>query len=396
MSGLQPPDLNLLTLGKVGQGSTVMAPPSQRNLSATENQDDKVEQDLKQYQYISSPGYNAIGEPELGLPHPSWEFNHPAEVLHAVHKDPRIAAVVKVVGFYPSDGLHEKWLESPKEVDEGWEEDFYGDAVTKAKYWEARNVVVQQLATLGFDASEHAKWKAALDIGKQSAILAVLLTMLPNIESLHLLGGGGMYKSYLDRIFQYAGSNPSCGILSKLNKLYVTWDDSENGEAVDIIDELILLPSLVTFESKMLGQHENYYECLQTKYGEPRTSNVREVRITWSQLSHYDIAEILKPMLKLEKFDCEEPQIDWNMDCFEGDEEDFVGRFRREFDEVAGEMLQERDLIYKVNETELMIRKRHDAKDLDSFDENKLSETSISRTVEVLEDGTKQHTVKFG
>ena len=38
----------------------------------------------------------------------------------------------------------------------------------------------------------------------------------------------------------------------------------------------------------------------------------------------------------------------------------------------ASDMLQARDLVYKVDERELMIRKRHDAKDRDNFDRDKL------------------------
>ena len=304
-----------------------------------------------------------IGSGEQGLLGPaSFVTPHAVDLLLAIERDPRIAGAVAFVQYHCGDDD----MNLKEDRDDDRAPEWHGAALSESNLASLQTHPADMLDMISLTSQERLQWRADLEIGSHSATFAVLLTRLPNLKTISLVGFGETWKPYLDKIFNHASTNPGTTILAKLTEAHASHYDNEFGEDIEVIDELILIPSLKKFSAHMLGDIDaGEYQCLQTKNGDTRTSNVEEVEFTHSQLDHNDIAEFLKPMVNLKRmdYDC---MFDWSIvaDCE-------IEEFREEFKDVAGDMLEQRGMIWKANKENLVIRKKEFAGEVDDFDENK-------------------------
>ena len=334
-----------------------------------------------------------IGESLQGLLQSTFDTNHPVDLLYAIELDQRVADAVQEIEFMPHD--NEYYLTSDHR-DPNWDTEFRGTPRSKSNLANLQTHPID-MVDLGLTVEEKSQWRNNIDAGGNSATFAILLCKLPNLSSLGLTGAGDLYKPYIDKVFRKASTQPNSTILSKLQKAYVSHSDTEFGEDIEVVDELVLIPSLKKLKCHLLGDDApNDYQCLQTKTSATRTSNIEEVEITYSQFSPNDIAEFLKPLVNLKKLDYE-GQFDWVVDDDDPDpDDDTLDIMRDEFSEAAGDMLEQRDLIWKANNEELKIRKKDMASEIEDFDEGKPSAFKTTHTYETMPDGTVKHTTTFG
>ena len=365
---------------------------------ATQNAAPKdVEEESKTQKYEKVK----INEGEHGpMMEPDWRTDHPLNLLHAIHEYPLIAASVCEIEFIPYDDDSNALAnppdpKKPKEIDSTWADDFFGTEETKAKLAKLKSHPVDMISFLNISPIEKEEWTSAIDRGSQSATLAVLITQLPNLRVLNLVGFGHFYKPWLDQIWRYLGTATTATILPHLTKIFVSHWDTEGTEDTDVIDEMILIPTLRTLHGHMLGNEDDPgdYKCLMTKAGDTRTSNIEELKFTICGMNHDDITELIKPLANLKKFDFTPYGYEWDSAVYQ---EGGVEEFREEFEEVAGEMLKERNLSWKANYQSLKIREKKDTSDLEKIDENANSSTRRTHTTEQMPDGTVKHTIGFG
>ena len=326
--------------------------------------------------------YRKVGINEGGfasLLERTFETEHSVDLLHAIEQDPRIGLAVQELEFQPGDG--------------GWDSSYHGSAESESKL-EALQTHPIDMVNLGLTPEEKTQWRADIDDGDHSAAFAVLITKLPNLRSLYLFGDIDLCKPYLDKVFKHANDTLNTTILSKLTAAYVAHSDSEGTENLEIVDELIFIPSLRKFSGHMLGSEDGdaEYQCLQTKNSDTRVSNIEEVELTYCGMLHNDIAEFIKPLPNLTKLDFD-PYSCTFIHVYMGEDGD-VQTFRNGFEEDAGDMLRERSLVWKANDGKLKIRKKGvNDSDLDGFDEGMEGDMKKTDAVLIMPDGTERHTV---
>ena len=324
---------------------------------------------------------------------PTFDTDHPVDLLYAIELDQRVADAVQEVEFMPHDDEYHLTADNR---DTDWDTEFHGSSLSKSNLANLQTHPIDMI-DLGLTVDVKSQWKNEINVGGRSATFAILLCKLPNVSSLGLTGNGDTYKPYLDKVFRQASTQDDSVILSKLQKAFVSHWDTEFGEDIEVVDELVLIPSLKKLECHLLGDDApNDYQCLQTKTSDTRTSNIEEVEITHSQFSPSDIAEFLKPLVNLKKLDYE-GQFDWVVDDDDPDpEEDSLDIMREEFTDAAGDMLEQRELIWKANNEELKIRKKDLASEIEDFDEGKPSAFKTTHTYETMPNGMVKHTTTFG
>ena len=325
---------------------------------------------------------------EHGLLDATVDIDHPVDLLYAIECDQRIADVVLELEWMPGD--RETYLTIHR--DPAWDPAWHGTPQSKLNLANLQTHPLH-MVNLELTNDEKLRGKGEIDAGGHSAIFAIILCKLPNLSSLGLTDGCYQYLEYLNKVFRQTSTQPNSTILSKLVKAYVSHNDTEGGEQVEVLDELVLVPSLKKLECHMLGDGDNDYHCLQTKTGDTRTSNIEEVDISWSILTPIDIAEFLKPLVKLKKLDYENYHPDWSTSQgFPGELEDA----REEFQDAIGDMLEQRDLIWKMNCEEMVIRKKDLVSEIEDFNADISGPVKTTHTVEIMPDGTERHTRTFG
>ena len=335
--------------------------------------------------------YRAVrigGEAGNGLIDATVDIDHPVDLLYAIECNQRIADAVLELEWMPGDSEVSLTIHR----DPAWDSEWHGTPQSKSNL---ANLQTHPLDTvdLGLTEDEILHWRGEIDAGGHSAIFAILLCKLPSLSSLNLTNGCFLYPDYLNKVFRQTSTQSRSTILSKLTKAYVTHNDTEGGEQIEVLDEMVLVPSLKKLECHMLGDDGNDYHCLQTKSGDTRTSNIEEVDISWSLLTPIDIAELLKPLVKLKKLDYENHHGDWSTS------EDFPGEMddvREEFEDAIGDMLDQRDLVWKANCEKMVIRKKALASEIEDFNADISGRVSTIHTVETMPDGTEKHTRTFG
>ena len=296
---------------------------------------------LKEHRQLQHK-YQAISIVERSRPTSAFHYCHAFDVMLAIERNPWLVCYLQDAEFWPTDHGHRAnpgtdWLANHFfNVDTG---NNLGNLVRKP---------VELLEVVGLTNDEKSHWRTALDMGDHSASFAVLLTLLPNLRKL-TLRGCDLCKKWLDPVFRVANSGGSVKpILTGLEEVFIAPlgnnfvpDDGENPQ---VLEELVLIPSVRTLTAHVLGNHP--YVCPATKNSDDhRVSHIQEVSITYSGMTATALAELVKPMVDLRRLDY---YVGWSWDGEWHEQPNGVAQYKLDFDSQVGTLLENRGLIWKV------------------------------------------------
>ena len=286
--------------------------------------------------------YQAVRVINGGGGGPGIHYRHAFDVMLDIERNPWLVCYLQDAEFWPTDHGHRAnpgtdWLANHFfNVDTG---NNLGNLVRKP---------VELLEVVGLTNDEKSHWRTALDMGDHSASFAVLLTLLPNLRKL-TLRACDVCKKWLDPVFRVANSGGSVKpILTRLEGVFIAplgnIFDPEDGENPQVLEELVLIPSVRTLTAHVLGNHP--YVCPATKNPDDhRVSHIQEVSITYSGMTATALAELVKPMVDLRRLDY---YVGWPWDGEWHEEPNGVAQYKFDFDSQVGTLLENRGLIWKV------------------------------------------------
>ncbi|CAM6112715.1 unnamed protein product [Calypogeia fissa] len=158
-------------------------------------------------------------------------------------------------------------------------------------------------------------WIRALELGRWAAVMALLLSVTPNLEELEIkewFYHNLDYEHLLEaleraRVLQDSGEESPFS-MSKLRDVSVNYYDMKNGYKFEQVVPFLQLKSVETFRGDMVSQiyvqFENYYDLRPT----PTLTNplpkltTKDVTFTNSVINHYDMPIILGCFPQLERF----------------------------------------------------------------------------------------------
>ncbi|CAM6088997.1 unnamed protein product [Calypogeia fissa] len=160
---------------------------------------------------------------------------------------------------------------------------------------------------------EAARWIRALELGQWAAIMALLLSVTPNLEELEISewSDHNLYYEHLlealerARILQDSGKESPFS-MSKLRIVSVNYYDMENGYKFEQVVSFLQLKSVEAFRGDMVSQTydhvENYFIYRKPpKYPLPKLMT-KDLTFTNSVISHHDMLVILGCFPQLERF----------------------------------------------------------------------------------------------
>ncbi|CAM6099680.1 unnamed protein product [Calypogeia fissa] len=156
---------------------------------------------------------------------------------------------------------------------------------------------------------ESGRWVQSLEIGQWAAVISLFLSVTPNLEELEITEwssndcSNGAYECIFEA-FERARTLQDSGVesqisMSKLRSIEVSFWDEENGYAFDEVVPFLKLKSVQTFWGHMVSQDNGPSVMDPTSQLKLTT---KELKLTHSVISHYDMIAILRNFPELERF----------------------------------------------------------------------------------------------
>ena len=283
---------------------------------------------------------------QINLSHEGWHetwdqglrLQHPMEVIALIAKRPEVASYIEELCWQPADRIFYCLSDADKKA-QGFLDDFHGSTRDRQALAEHQSFIWKQLEALALEDSDKARWRKAISDGEHSATFAVLLTLVPNLRFLRLEGGGHDYQEWLDPVFKQAQQQlPENQILPRLESVNVRHDDTEGEEGIELLDELMFIPSLRRFECCMFGTEDN----APLSYDTTLVSGLEYIEINVSAIPVKCYKGLLSVLPDLKRLDMATCSDWWRSGC------DTRAEFHEKFEELCGPMLEERGMVWKV------------------------------------------------
>ncbi|KAI4228909.1 MAG: hypothetical protein L6R40_008093 [Gallowayella cf. fulva] len=246
-----------------------------------------------------------LGPPSINPDGTGFDGSHPLFFLEKILEDPRIAFCVRKLHLL-------SWSDERNYKCDHFEKEQTQLATTMS-------TIGTKLAALGGNCPwlseplRHA-WKEALLVpNNQAHQSALLLTMLPNLQSMTMIGICDYCAPITEMVFAIVDANRDQSspvhqkALSKLMNITIDHWDSEFDQDIVVFAPFAALPSMRSLHGRMINGDSNESEIaistLDDNHGRKmQRSQTEEIKMLYSEIDSKSFERILKPVENLKRF----------------------------------------------------------------------------------------------